>query len=117
MSINKTTVIPDALCAFELSKLEKHRAEHYRYLFLSPYTLMYNKNIRDKMAEFHAAARPLFDLKAKLWALGGRLTMNTHTGEIKSELLDDYKTADEQLDCQIEALKKLIFGEQHDYRS
>ena len=115
MSIDKTTVIPDAFSAFELSKVRGHSAESYKYLFLSPYTLRSDKNLRDNLAAFHAAAKPLFDLKAKLWALGGRLTMNADTGEIRSELLDDYRAADEQLDYLIEALKKSIFGEQNEH--
>ncbi len=114
MNTTKTTVIPDALSAFELSKVEKRRAEHCRYLFLPSHSLRSYENLRDKMAEFHAASGPLFDLKAKLWALGGRLTMNVKTGEIKSELLGDYKLADDALNCQIELLKNEIFGEQHD---
>lgn len=114
MSTHKTTVIPDALSAFELSKVENHRAERYRYLFLSPRTLMYQAGPQDKMNEFLAAAGPLLELKAKLWALGGRLTMNVSTGEIKSELMDEYKLFDETLSHYIELMKNDIFGEQHD---
>jgi hypothetical protein len=117
LSTDKIVTIPDELSAFELLQSKAYKPGEYMYEFSFLYRRRDCEDLKGKLEEFYAFAKPLFDLKAKLWAAGGRMTMNIATGEIKSELLEEYKEVEQQLDLQIALIKREIFGEQHDYRS
>jgi hypothetical protein len=53
------------------------------------------------------------EIRAKIWAVGSCLILNSSTGEIYSELLEDYVDLDEKLDSCIDNLWFQIFGRQH----
>jgi hypothetical protein len=67
-----------------------------------------------KLEEFRIAAEPFMEIRAKIWAVGSCLILNSSTGEIYSELLEDYVDVDEKLASCIDNLWFQIFGRQHD---
>lgn len=113
--MNKPRVIvQDAVTAYELVRLGAYDPEtsDYEFSFLPTATLA--KEHTKKLVEFCAASKPFMELKAKLWAAGGSITFNPATGEVYSELLEDYVEADKRLDACIDLLQFQIFGGQND---